>query len=289
MQLDPVARYVRYYRFLLSFRRLGVRFCLFALCRLVPGVWPKQEQEVLLKTRWAAFFSNTDRIWRDYRRCSIYSDIVAQSVEFADLRIDVDDPHGVLARPRSEGTLFLTFHHHFSLHFPSVLGQLGVKINAMTGDPVNSPLRVLLEHYPDYFAKFERSFAGGRFFFQNPLAPNFSEMRRVLQDLGAGISLVSGHDFESPFPDSEKVHIQTQFFTVNAPVGVVPYCAKKRVPVVFGYLTMQDHRGFVLHLRPYDAGSYTEGALGIFEFYRACLVTALASNPELFDLWHVQA
>lgn len=284
---DPVARYLRYYRYLRFFRRLGARFALYALCTRFPHVWPKADQEVFFKKRWSTFFDRTDRIWLDYQRNSIYSDIVAQTVEFKNLRIEVDDPHQVLGSAKTTGCLFLTFHHQFALHFPAVLGTLGVRVNAMTADPMLSPLKRLLEHYPDYFSKFERSFSGGRFFYQNPQLQNLVEMKQILLDLQSGTSLVSCHDFESPYVNAKAVRIDTPFFSVNAPVGVVPYCAKRGMKVIFGYLSMHESNGFIIHLRPYVSNGM-HSSDGVFEFYRSSVEATLTSNPELFDLWHAQ-
>jgi hypothetical protein len=286
---DPIRPYLIFYRILKLFRLFGVRLCLYIVSRYFQNFWPRNSQKDVLTACWSQFFMNTDSIWNNFRRNSIFSDIVAHTVNFDDIAMEVDDPMNLLPLARQQGCLFLTFHHHFSLHFPVVLGRFGVMINALTGDPHTSPLKRLMLHYPKYFTRLERHFNGGRFLFQNPYASNYHEMRKAMRGLKQGISLVSGHDFQNPYPESNTVHIHNRYISVQAPVGVVPSCVRKEVPVIFGYLTMTDSLGFRLHLRSQGIPAADNTAQRVFDFYSAQVELALTDHPDLFDLWHLSA
>jgi hypothetical protein len=239
--------------------------------------------------RWSKFFTNTDVIWDDFRRNCIFSDIVAHAVKFEKLQLEVDDPLELLQLARQQGCLFLTLHHHYAYHLPMVLGRLGISISELTVDPGLSPLRRLLLHYPTYFSKFEAHFNGGKFLFLNPHANNYRQMRTALRDLQQGVSLISVHDFESPYAAAERVAVRNQFMCVQAPSGVIPSCVRQHIPIIYGYLTMTDSLGFRLHLRSQNLSPTENNVEKVFDFYSRQVELTISEHPYLFDHWHLSA
>lgn len=199
------------------------------------------------------------------------------------LSIEADDPDGVLAHARNQGTLFLTYHHQFAYLFCSALGHLGVRLNALTMDPALSPLHSLLPEFgQNIFGDSERHFRGGRYYFLNPDNPRF-HLLQVLRSLLRDTSVVSANDFDNSFPQFKSHACELMGAIIQSPTGVIPYAIQHRVLISAGYLDWQGGSRFKLFLhvlkRPEEDLSLAE----VYARYMAELEEIALHRPEIWE------
>jgi len=194
-----------------------------------------------------------------------------------------DDPDQVITQARSQGTLFLTYHHQFAYLFCSVLGHLGVPLNALTMDPALGPLGSLLPEFgPNIFSDSERHFRGGRYYFLNPDNPRF-HLLSVLRALLRGTSIVSANDFDNPYPQFASHACTLLGATIQSPTGVIPYAIQHRVPIAAGYLDWQGGNRFKIFLRVLKRPDEELSLAQVYSRYMAHLEDIALHRPEIWE------
>lgn len=199
------------------------------------------------------------------------------------LRIEEDDPDGVLAHARNRGTLFLTYHHQFAYLFCSVLGHLGVPLNALTMDPALSPLHALLPEFgQNVFGDSERHFRGGRYYFLNPDNPRF-HLLQVLRSLLRETSIVSANDFDNPFPQFKSHACELMGAVIQSPIGVIPFAIQHRILICAGYLDWQRGNRFKILLRVLKRPEEDMSLAEVYSRYMAQLEDIALHRPEIWE------
>ena len=223
----------------------------FSAARLARISCPVRHEREQYQAAWRRLgHANPQRIWERF----LQRDGVKNAASFLGgqgfpLCIASDDPDGAIVHARKQGTLFLTYHHQFAYLFCSVLGHLGVPLNALTMYPALGPLDSLLPEFgPNIFGDSERHFRGGRYFFLNPNNPRF-HLLSVLRSLLRGTSIVSANDFDNPFPQFDSHDCTILGAVIQSPTGVIPYAIQHHVPIVAGYLDWQGGNRFKIFLR----------------------------------------
>lgn len=291
MNQDPASRYRQYFEKMRRLRQFmpwaaGYFFAAAHLARLNSPVRHERAQYEAawrrlghgdLRRKWARFLQ------RDGVKNAANFLGATEVSQGLPVTIEEDDPQGVLAQARSQGTLFLTYHHQFAYLFCTVLGHLGVRLNALTMDPALGPLQSLLPEFgPDIFGGSERHFRGGRYIFVNPGNPR-PHLLPALRSLLRGTSIVSANDFDNPFAQFESHASRLMGAVIQSPVGVIPYAIQHRVPIAAGYLDWQGGKRFKLFLRYLKRPEEELPLADVFARYMAHLEDIAIHRPELWE------
>jgi hypothetical protein len=287
MKETPAERHRKYFRQLRKLRQFipWAPAYFFVAAQLARIHCPVRDAQAQYEVAWGMLgHSNPRAIWgRFLQRAGVSNAASFLQGEGLPVRIEEDDPDGVLATARSQGTLILTYHHQFAYLFCSVLGHLGVPLNALTMDPAMGPLHSLLPEFgPNIFGDSERHFRGGRYFFLNPNNPR-SYLLPVLRSLLRGTSIVSANDFDNTFPQFESHACSIMGAVIQSPTGVIPYALDHRVPIAAGYLDWQGGNRFRIYLRFLKRPGEELPLADVYARYMTHLEDIALHHPELWE------
>lgn len=259
----------------------------FAAARLARISSPVRHERETFEAAWRLLgHSNPGEIWGKFLQrvgVSTAAAFLEGDGPRLPLSIEADDPENVLAHARDRGTLFLTYHHQFAYLFCSVLGHLGVPLNALTMDPALGPLHALLPEFgQNIFGDSERHFRGGRYYFLNPGNPRF-HLLQVLRSLLRDTSIVSANDFDNPFPQFKSHACELMGAVMQSPTGVIPYAIQHRVLIAAGYLDWQGGNRFKIFLRVLKRPEEELSLAEVYSRYMAQLEDIALHRPEIWE------
>lgn len=291
MSESSADRHRKYFMQLRRLRRLvpWVPAYLFAAVQLARMSSPVRRERANYEAAWRRLgHTNTAKIWTRFlqrdgiKNAANFLGATAPSKALP-FKFTVDDPQGVIANARSQGTLFLTYHHQFAYLFCTALGHLGVPLNALTMDPAMGPLQSLLPEFgPDIFGESERHFRGGKYYFINP-GNSRSHLLPPLRALLRGTSIVSANDFDNPFAQFESQACHLLGAVVQSPAGVVPYAIQHQVPIAAGYLDWQGGDRFKIVIRTLKTPDENIALAEVFARYMGQLESIAINHPELWE------
>lgn len=287
MKENPADQYRKYFRQLRKLRQLlpWAPAYFFAAAQLARIHCPVRHERERYEAAWRLLgHANPRRIWgRFLQRAGVANAANFLGGQQLPLSIAEDDPDGVIGCARNQGTLFLTYHHQFAYLFCSVLGHLGVPLNALTMDPALGHLHSLLPEFgPNIFGDGQRHFRGGRYLFLNPDNPG-SHLLPALRPLLRGTSIVSANDFDNPFPQFESHPCRLMGAVIQAPTGVIPYAMQHRVAIAAGYLDWQGGNRFKIFLRVLKRPEEELSLAQLFVRYMAQLEDIALRRPEIWE------
>lgn len=291
MQSNTADQHRKYFVQLRRLRRSipWVPAYILAAAQLARFIAPVRQQRKQYEIAWRRLgHENLQHIWDRF----LQRDGVKNAVSFLGatkisselpIIISEDDPQGVITKARGRGTLFLTFHHQFAYLFCTVLGNLGIPLNALTMDPSLGPLHSLVPEFGPYiFGDSERYFRGGKYIFVNPDNPD-TYLLNGLRSLLRGTSIVSANDFDNPFPKFESHACSLMGAVIQSPVGVIPYAIHHRVPIAVGYLDWQGGNRFKIFLRVLKDADENASVADIFDRYMENLREIAIYRPEIWE------
>jgi hypothetical protein len=228
-----------------------------------------------------------ERRWKTYLRTSFFATSLLYRIEEFPRIIDIEylDPDGALLAARQRGGLILTFHHALAYHFSAFIGNRGVSLNVLALSPTESPLYPLYDiHAATWFSSCEKFFNGGKWIFLSSKKTN--SLHRAVSWLKAKKCAISLHDFPNFYPNSRSCPVSVHGIPFNAPVGLIEFAVKEKLPISVGYSIWVEGNKIKLTMKTLNRNGDEVVSVGtVLERYTSLLNTIIHDQPEFWEGW----
>ena len=180
----------------------------------------------------------------------------------------------------NQGTLFLSYHHHFQHLMVSILGLYDKNPSFVAMSPESSPVYNELKFYIDYLHQHtECHFGRGKYIFIDPNKAKKTVREKIYQSLEQKGFIFSLHDnLIQPNKKTQNILFLGKEITVS--VGTIEIALEMGKPIYCGLLEWKKGNHFELDLIPLN-GSVSD----VIEGYFAFLEQKVKQNPAIWEGW----